>query len=57
MFVGALFREFLLDEVSTGVDALGRDAARELLVSLVRMEMTTIMNDDLSSCEWWFMLL
>ena len=57
MFVGALFREFLLDEVSTGVDALGRDAARELLVSLVRMEMTTIMNDDLSSCEWWFLLL
>ena len=33
---GALFREFLLDEVCDGVDALSREAARELFISIVR---------------------
>ena len=45
MYVGALFREFLLDEVSTGVDAIGRDAARELLVSLVINTATQSVTD------------
>lgn len=31
---GALVREFVLDEISSGVDAISRDAARELIVRL-----------------------
>jgi hypothetical protein len=34
MHQGALIREFVLEEVCTSVDALSRDATRELLIAL-----------------------
>ena len=41
---GLLFREILLEEISTGIDALSRDAVRELAVRLI-----TVLPDSILS--------
>ena len=45
---GVLFRDIVVDEVSASIDALSRDAARELVIQILSIAPTAILPPTMS---------